>query len=362
MKTFLLFPSRVAALALASPTSQRQGTDHDALEAHSWSKVDSKCSAFLFQCRSVFGLSFFFGGSLSRTSTSTLTLTLSTSTTNLKTIQQASLSASAAYSQPLTHASSRSVTRMAGGTPAGAGSGGRRSGRAPPDLPSLLLDSRIVYIGMALVPEVTELIVSELLWLNYAAPDKPVFIYVQSTGSQTLDGQAIAVEQEAFAIIDTMDYIAPKKFTIVIGQALGTAALVAMSGTRGCRYALPHARLQLSPPRLNRTWARTSNLMLRANELEDTTNTYVEFMSRATTAPPDVCRKAISRNRWLTPEVAIKAGIIDKVYDNGLGERLAKERTDYEEIMRKRAAAEGKKGSAAAPQGLPAPGGPSSGA
>lgn len=273
--------------------------------------------------------------------------------------QQASLSASAAYSQPLTSASARSVTRMAGGTPAGAGSGGRRSGRAPPDLPSLLLDSRIVYVGMALVPEVTELVVSELLWLNYAAPDKPVFIYVQSTGSQTLDGQAVAVEQEAFAIIDTMDYIAPKKFTIVIGQALGTAALVAMCGTRGCRYALPHARMQLSPPRLNRTWARTSNLMLRANELEDTTETYVEFMSRATTAPRDVCRKAISRNRWLTPEVAIKAGIIDKVYDNGLGEKLAKERTDYEEIMRKRAAAEGKKGDAATgPKGLPAgPGG-----
>ena len=251
---------------------------------------------------------------------------------------------------------------MAGGTPAGAGSGGRRAGRAPPDLPSLLLDSRIVYVGMALVPEVTELVVSELLWLNYAAPEKPVFIYVQSTGSQTPDGQAVAVEQEAFAIIDTMDYIAPKKFTIVIGQALGTAALVAMCGTRGCRYALPHARLQLSPPRLNRTWARTSNLMIRANELEDTTNTYVEFMSRATTAPPDVCRKAIARNRWLTPEVAIKAGIIDKVYDNGLGERLAKERTDYEEIMRRRAAAEGKKGGAAAspgPRGLPGPGGPS---
>jgi len=159
-----------------------------------------------------------------------------------------------------------------------------------------------------------------------------------------------------------MNYIAPKKFTIVIGQALGTAALVAMSGTRGCRYALPHARIQLSPPRLNRTWGRTSNLMIRANELEDTTETYVDLMSKATTAPKDVCRRAIARNRWLTPEVAIKAGIIDKVYDNGLGERLAKERTDYEEIMRKRREAElksGGSGGAGGPKGLPSPGGPS---
>lgn len=348
----------------------RRGSDRNALrDAASWVLGRSISSFFSFSF-------LFFGGSLSLALISTgplFFLALSPQTQprphqpKKTSPKQASLSAPAAYSQPLTSASARSVTRMAGGTPAGAGSGGRRSGRAPPDLPSLLLDSRIVYVGMALVPEVTELVVSELLWLNYAAPDKPVFIYVQSTGSQTPDGQAIAVEQEAYAIIDTMDYIAPKKFTIVIGQALGTAALVAMCGTRGCRYALPHARLQLSPPRLNRTWARTSNLMIRANELEDTTSTYVEFMSRATTAPPEVCRKAISRNRWLTPEVAIKAGIIDKVYDNGLGEKLAKERTDYEELMRKRAAAEGKKagagggGATTVPKGLPGPGGPSAG-
>jgi len=37
---------------------------------------------------------------------------------------------------------------------------------------------------------VTELVISELLWLNYANPEKPVYVYIHSMGSQTPDGQA----------------------------------------------------------------------------------------------------------------------------------------------------------------------------
>lgn len=35
---------------------------------------------------------------------------------------------------------------------------------------------------LQLVPAVTELVISELLWLNYSAPDKPVYVYLNSTG------------------------------------------------------------------------------------------------------------------------------------------------------------------------------------
>jgi hypothetical protein len=84
---------------------------------------------------------------------------------------------------------------------------GQRGGRArspPPDLPSLLLDARIVYIGMPLVASVTELVVSELLWLQYADPQKPIYMYINSIGSQE-DFQAIGFETEAYAIQDTMN-------------------------------------------------------------------------------------------------------------------------------------------------------------
>jgi ATP-dependent Clp protease, protease subunit len=95
---------------------------------------------------------------------------------------------------------------------------GRQGGRArspPPDLPSLLLDARIVFIGLPLVASVTELVVSELLWLQYADSQKPIYMYINSIGSQE-DFQAIGFETEAYAIQDTMNVcLAPMKQRLV---------------------------------------------------------------------------------------------------------------------------------------------------
>lgn len=119
----------------------------------------------------------------------------------------------AAYWYPGEHVNtgSRMVVKMSAGT-------GAAPGQAPPDLPSLLLDARICYIGMPLVPQVTELVISELLWLNYSNQQKPVFVYINSIGSQTADGQAVALDQEAYAILDTLGYIKPDVHTLVCGQ------------------------------------------------------------------------------------------------------------------------------------------------
>ena len=65
-------------------------------------------------------------------------------------------------------------------------------------------------------------------------------------------------------------------------QAFGNAAMILASGKKGCRYALPHARIMTAPPRINRSFGSTSNIMIKANELEYNTQTYVEFLSKYT--------------------------------------------------------------------------------
>ena len=55
----------------------------------------------------------------------------------------------------------------------------------PPDLPSLLLNNRIVYLGMPIVPQVTELIIAELLFLQYDSTEKPILMYINSPGVET---------------------------------------------------------------------------------------------------------------------------------------------------------------------------------
>ena len=92
----------------------------------------------------------------------------------------------------------RSPTVMIGGGP-GSGAPGAPS-QAPPDLPSLLLNSRIAFVGMPLVPAVTELMIAQLLWLQYDSPEKPIYVYINSEGSQTQDGRSVGFETEAYAI------------------------------------------------------------------------------------------------------------------------------------------------------------------
>ena len=82
---------------------------------------------------------------------------------------------------------------------------GQRLG-PPPDMPSLLLSNRIVYLGMPIAAQVTELIISELLYLQNESQEKPVLMYINSPGTTTEDGQPTGFETEAFAIYDTMNY------------------------------------------------------------------------------------------------------------------------------------------------------------
>jgi ATP-dependent Clp protease protease subunit len=116
-------------------------------------------------------------------------------------------------------------TSLSGGGGGGGGAtmsagGGMNTGGAgpPPDLPSLLLNARIVYIGMPLLPAVTELVVAELLFLNHEQSDKDAYMYIMSSGSINEKGEAVGLDTEAYAILDTMRYIRPRMHTVAVGK------------------------------------------------------------------------------------------------------------------------------------------------
>ncbi|KAL7243387.1 hypothetical protein ACSBR1_015729 [Camellia fascicularis] len=76
----------------------------------------------------------------------------------------------------------------------------------PPDLALYLYKNRIVYLVMSLVPSVTELILAEFLYLQYKDEEKPIYLYINSTGT-TKDGEQLGYETEAFAIYDVMSRV-----------------------------------------------------------------------------------------------------------------------------------------------------------
>eukprot|EP00752_Nemacystus_decipiens_P018723 g16786.t1 len=182
----------------------------------------------------------------------------------------------------------------------------------PPDLPSLLLHNRIVYLGMPLVPAVTELIIAELLYLNYESASKPVYMYINTPGTSTPDGRAIGFETEAFAISDCMSYIKPPVYTIGVGQAFGLGAMLLASGEKGHRSALPNASIMLHQPR-SMARGQASDIAIKAKEVMANRKTATQMLAEACGKPFDEVLEDSSRTFYMSPDEAVEYGLIDKV-------------------------------------------------
>lgn len=192
----------------------------------------------------------------------------------------------------------------------------------PPDLPSLLLKERIVYLGLPLVSpdeykdqigiDVTELIIAQLLFLQFDDPEKPIYMYINSTGTSWYGGESIGFETEAFAICDTISYIKPPVHTICIGQAMGTAAMILSAGAKGCRASLPNATIILNQPRQG-TQGQASDIQIRAKEVLANKKSMMGIFAKNTGKSVEELEKDTDRMFYLTPEEAQKYGLIDKV-------------------------------------------------
>lgn len=182
----------------------------------------------------------------------------------------------------------------------------------PPDLPSLLLHNRIVYIGMPLVPAVTELIIAELLYLNYESTTEPITMYINSSGTTTATGQQVGFETEAFAIADVMKYVRPPVHTVALGQAFGAAAMVLSQGKRGKRSSLPNATIMLNQPR-SQSQGQASDIAIKAREVVNNRKTMCQLIASGCQKPLDVVTKDCQRVKYLQPHEAVEYGLIDRV-------------------------------------------------
>jgi len=192
----------------------------------------------------------------------------------------------------------------------------------PPDLPSLLLKERIVYLGLPLFSEddakrqlgmdVTELIIAQLLFLEFDNSEKPIYFYINSTGTSWYTGDAIGFETEAFAICDTISYIKPPIHTICIGQAMGTAAVILSAGSKGHRAALPHSSIVLHQPRSGAS-GQATDIQIRAKEVIHNKQAMLKILSANTGKSVDQLSKDSDRMSYMNPHEAVEYGLIDRV-------------------------------------------------
>lgn len=169
---------------------------------------------------------------------------------------------------------------------------------------------------MTLVPSVTELILAELLYLQYEDNKKPINLYINSTGTSK-EGQKYGYDSEAFAIFDTIQYVKPPVHTVAIGTAWGEAAMLLAAGKKGQRAALSSASIMIKQP-INSFRGQASELEIQRNETRNTKTQMLKILSISTGKSVEEVEKDINRPKYFDPQEAKDYGLIDKVLKNVL--------------------------------------------
>jgi ATP-dependent Clp protease protease subunit len=171
------------------------------------------------------------------------------------------------------------------------------------DIYSRLLKERIVFLGTPIDDAVGNLIMAQLLHLESEEPEKDINLYINSPGGEMTT---------LFAIYDTMQYIKPDVSTIVMGQAASAAAVLALSGTKGKRYALPHARVLLHQP-YGGAEGQAVDIEIQAKEIVRNRELMNQIIARHTGQPLEKVSKDTDRDFILTAEQAVEYGAVDEI-------------------------------------------------
>ena len=171
------------------------------------------------------------------------------------------------------------------------------------DLFSRLLDERIVFMGSRVDDESANLVAAQLLYLEHLDPERDIHLYVNSPGGSP---------QAKYAIIDTMNFIRPDVSTICIGRAASAAAVVAATGAKGKRYALPNSKFMIHQPS-GMAGGTASDIEIAAATLLATRQRSYEMLAEATGNPIDVIARDCNRDLWMTAQEALEYGLIDGI-------------------------------------------------
>jgi ATP-dependent Clp protease protease subunit len=172
------------------------------------------------------------------------------------------------------------------------------------DIFSRLLNDRIVMLNDEVNDTTASLVVAQLLYLEGQDPTKDISLYINSPGGSVTAG---------IAIYDTMKYIKCDVCTICMGLAASMGAFLLAAGTKGKRYSLPHSDILIHQPSGGVPRSQVSDIMIHANYLSDKKKLLNQLLAENTGQPIEVIERDTDRDNFMTPEEAVKYGLIDKV-------------------------------------------------
>jgi ATP-dependent Clp protease, protease subunit len=178
-------------------------------------------------------------------------------------------------------------------------------------------EERIIFLNQALNMGVANSLISAMLYLDSKDSGKPISLYINSYGDPVATGQAnessgFMAVSSALSIYDTMQQVKSEVHTICIGQAVGLAALILSSGTRGKRACLPHSMIALSQP-YSGMQGQATDIQINAEEVKKKRDLLADIFARNTGKTKEQINQDMQRIYYLSPAEAQEYGLVDRV-------------------------------------------------
>ncbi|MEV0086995.1 ATP-dependent Clp protease proteolytic subunit [Saccharopolyspora sp. NPDC050642] len=166
-----------------------------------------------------------------------------------------------------------------------------------------LLRERIIVLGSQVEDSISNQICSQLLLLAAEDPERDISLYINSPGGSVTAGMAI---------YDTMQLIKPDVATVAMGMAASMGQFLLSAGTKGKRFALPHARIMMHQPSAG-LGGTASDIEIQAKMFSRHKKEMAELIAEQTGQTVEKIMQDADRDRWFTAEEARDYGLVDHV-------------------------------------------------
>ena len=171
------------------------------------------------------------------------------------------------------------------------------------DIYSRLLKDRIIFLGSQINDDVANSVVAQMLFLQSEDPKADVHLYINSPGGSISAG---------LAIYDTMQILSCPVATYCVGLAASGGAVLLCGGSKGKRFALPHANVMIHQP-YGQVGGQISDIEIQANEILHTREVLNAILSQHTGQPIERIAKDTDRDFYMNAEEAKKYGLVDDI-------------------------------------------------
>ncbi|UGT41692.1 ATP-dependent Clp protease proteolytic subunit [Nocardia yamanashiensis] len=166
-----------------------------------------------------------------------------------------------------------------------------------------LLSSRIIFLGTQVDDDIANKLCAQILLLSAEDPTKDISLYINSPGGSVTAGMAI---------YDTMQLSECDVATYGMGLCASMGQFLLAAGTKGKRYALPHARIMMHQPSAG-LGGSAADIAIQAEQFAYTKRELNELQAQHTGKSIEQVTADADRDRWFTAKEALEYGFIDKV-------------------------------------------------